>query len=246
MAAKKFSQPQLHEAVESLRKEFRAAHRLKHENIVKLLGVCVDDPDWVCLLMELVPRGSLRKLLEAAPEKVTGSESMQLKLAHGIAAGMAYLHGRTPPMLHHDLKSENVLIGENIDGFVPKIADFGLATGTGGSTARTTRAHGAGTLAYKAPELFRREAVHDGVRRVRLRHRRVGADDGKDVEGRTRTRRALPTDRQGRSGRRSTARSRVVRRRPRAALLGAGAQRAASIREDRAGLGREDPYEEGR
>ena len=102
--------------------------------------------------MELVPRGSLRKLLDAAPEKVTGSESMQLKLAHGIAAGMAYLHRRTPQMLHHDLKSENVLIGENTD--VAKIADFGLATGTGGSSARTTRAHGAGTIAYKAPECF--------------------------------------------------------------------------------------------
>ena len=103
-----------------------AAHGLKHDNIVKLYGVCVDDPDWVCLLMELVPRGSLRKLLEAAPEKVTGSESMQLKLAHGIAAGMAYLHGRTPPMLHNDLKSKNVLLGENIDGLVPKIADFAV------------------------------------------------------------------------------------------------------------------------
>ena len=136
-----------------LRREFRAAHGLKHENIVKLLGVCVDHKDWVCLLMELVQRGSLRALLTSAPERVTGSEATQLKLADGIAAGMAYLHRRTPQMLHHDLKSENVLVGKDD---VAKIADFGLATGTGGSTM-LTNPRGAGTLAYKAPELFRRK-----------------------------------------------------------------------------------------
>ena len=139
------------EAEKLLRREFRAAHELEHENVVRLLGVCVDHCDWVCLLMELVPRGSLRMLLTAAPERVTGSEAMQLKLAHGIAAGMAYLHGLTPrPMLHHDLKSENVLIG---DGDVAKIADFGLATGTGGSSTMQSK-RGAGTVAYEAPECF--------------------------------------------------------------------------------------------
>ena len=79
------------EAEKVLRREFRAAHGLVHQNIVKLVGVCVDNPSWVCLLMELVPRGSLRKLLDAAPEKVTGSEAMQLKLARGIALSLIHI-----------------------------------------------------------------------------------------------------------------------------------------------------------
>ena len=86
------------------------------------------------------------------PERVTGSESMQLKLARGIAAGMAYLHGRTPPMLHHDLKSENVLIDENTDGLVPKIADFGLSRMFSRPQGQHTQE--VVTLWYRAPELL--------------------------------------------------------------------------------------------
>ena len=41
------------------RREFRALQKVQHANIVKLNGVCVDDPKSVSLLMELAP-GSLR------------------------------------------------------------------------------------------------------------------------------------------------------------------------------------------
>jgi serine/threonine protein kinase len=48
-----------------------------------------------------------------------------------------------------------VLIWPEANGFLPKLTDFGLATGTGSSTMRTTQHKGgAGTLAYKAPEAF--------------------------------------------------------------------------------------------
>ena len=64
----------------------------------------------------------------------------QRQLLRGIATGMAFLHAQTPrPLLHHDLKSDNVLVWPEEGGFHPKLSDFGLATGTGGSTMRTTR-----------------------------------------------------------------------------------------------------------
>ena len=62
-------------------------------------------------------------------------------------------------MQHHDLKSDNLLLKYTHEPgqgqvLVLKIADFGMATGTGSSTLRTTKPTGAGTPAYTAPELF--------------------------------------------------------------------------------------------
>ena len=66
----------------------------RHPNVVQLVGVVVDDPAALSLLMELSPLGSLRKLLDATPAAVLGSEATQLSLLCGIAAGMACLHAQ--------------------------------------------------------------------------------------------------------------------------------------------------------
>ena len=130
---------------------------LQHPHIVRLHGVVTDEPKSLSLLMELSPIGSLRGLLDKTPAAVTSSEKAQLSILTGIALGMAYLHDQKPkPVLHHDLKSDNCLVWPDATcGFVAKITDFGLASGTQGSTMRTTRKQtGAATLAYKAPECF--------------------------------------------------------------------------------------------
>lgn len=67
-----------------------------------------------------------------------------MRILEDIVSGMMYLHSSVPPILHNDLKSANVLIGNNISA---KIADFGLST--------NTRSSGfLGTLFWMAPELF--------------------------------------------------------------------------------------------
>ena len=140
--------------VDSARREVRVLRSTVHENIVRLRGIVIDDPDSIGLLMEMAPHGSLRQLLETSPATVVdGGTSVQLRLAAGIASAMAYLHAQTPPVFHHDLKSSNVLL---FDGLTPKLTDFGLAVFAGGSTLGSMRsmAAGAGTVAYKAPEQF--------------------------------------------------------------------------------------------
>ena len=108
--------------------------------------------------MELSPIGSLRQLLTTSPQLVLYSEPAQFSLLIGIARGMAFLHDQKPtPILHHDLKSDNVLVWQEGDSaqFIAKIADFGHATGTLASTMKTNKfGTGAATLAYKAPEAF--------------------------------------------------------------------------------------------
>ena len=95
----------------SMRREMRALQQARHPHIVSLLGVVVDEPAALSLLMELSPLGSLRSLLDTQPATVLSSMTAQLSLLFGIAAGMENLHAQTPtPILHHDLKTANVLV----------------------------------------------------------------------------------------------------------------------------------------
>ena len=143
--------------IASAKRESRLLERAEHQNVIRLLGSVFDDPHYVYLLMELAEGGSLRAVLDADG---VPSAFEQQSLASGIALGLAYLHGLDPPILHHDLKSDNVLLALNNDGSrQPKIADFGLATGANMSkmNTQTAAAGNAGTQAYKAPECFNNE-----------------------------------------------------------------------------------------
>ena len=140
------SDAERYDVLRTMRRDFRSLLRLSHANIVRLCGAVTDEADSIGLLMECAPHGSLRMLLNNSPARVVGDVPVQLKLAAGIAAGMAHLHSEG--VLHHDLKSDNVLL---FDGLVPKLADFGLAVTVGGSTLSTMRA-GAGTITHIAPE----------------------------------------------------------------------------------------------
>jgi tRNA A-37 threonylcarbamoyl transferase component Bud32 len=141
------------EEVRAALKEARALREAKHENVIGLEGICIDDPQRLGVLMEYAEQGTLRHVLEANPNMADKQKNV---LICGILRGLANLHSHTPkPILHGDLKATNVLV--MADG-TPKLADFGLASGassslaTGMSMSATHR--GGGTHVYKAPELF--------------------------------------------------------------------------------------------
>lgn len=70
------------------------------------------------------------------------------KWCRQILKGLAYLHGRNPPVIHRDLKCDNVFISSTT-GCV-KIGDLGLATFKTQTFAKTMR----GTMEFMAPEMF--------------------------------------------------------------------------------------------
>lgn len=133
------------------------ASKLKHANVLLMLGACVEQPPFF-FLTEFMHHGSLRDVLvehTAIPwdRKLAfslGTFSVRLILTTliissyilfslkvvlllssspeflvDIAKGMEYLHALRPPVLHRDLKTDNVFIDEN---YHAKVADFGLST----------------------------------------------------------------------------------------------------------------------
>ncbi|KAK6310395.1 hypothetical protein J4Q44_G00184500 [Coregonus suidteri] len=68
--------------------------------------------------------GSLDQLLHENNLYPLLAWSLRLRVLYEIALGVNFLHNMTPPLLHHDLKTQNILL----DGeFHVKIADFGLS-----------------------------------------------------------------------------------------------------------------------
>ena len=60
----------------------------------------------VCLLVELMPRGSLRSVLKEPGFKFEWASHKSL--AHDLATALAYLHAFSPPIVHRDVKPDNV------------------------------------------------------------------------------------------------------------------------------------------
>ena len=146
------------------KREFRALRQLVHAHIVELHGVVLQEHDSIGLLLERAPHGSLRSQLRIPVSAVVGEHSearVQLQVAAGIASGMAFLHSQTPPVLHHDLKSDNVLLFERADGqLFSKLTDFGLTHISHGSMTHGSHQEqgaAAGTIPFQAPEQFRGE-----------------------------------------------------------------------------------------
>jgi serine/threonine-protein kinase len=60
-------------------------------------------------------------------------------------------HASSPPIIHRDIKPQNILVGYEADGLRARVSDFGLAKKVNPLTLLATAA---GTLAFKPPETF--------------------------------------------------------------------------------------------
>ncbi|XP_020537419.1 serine/threonine/tyrosine-protein kinase HT1 isoform X2 [Jatropha curcas] len=150
VAIKIVSQPEEDEDLASmLEKQFTSEvallFRLRHPNIITFVAACKKPPVF-CIITEYLAGGSLRRYLhQQEPHSVP--LNLVLKLALDIARGMQYLHSRG--ILHRDLKSENLLLGEDM---CVKVADFGIScleTQCGSAKGFT------GTYRWMAPEMIK-------------------------------------------------------------------------------------------
>ncbi|KAL2893318.1 putative serine/threonine-protein kinase WNK4 [Bienertia sinuspersici] len=134
------------EGLEKLYSEVHLLKTLKHENIIKLFDSWVDDKKkTVNMITELFTSGNLREYRK----KHKNIDMKAVKnWARQILRGLAYIHSHDPPVIHRDLKCDNIFINGN-HGEV-KIGDLGLATVMQQRNARSV----IGTPEFMAPELY--------------------------------------------------------------------------------------------
>ncbi|KAL6624521.1 hypothetical protein ACP70R_031842 [Stipagrostis hirtigluma subsp. patula] len=139
----------LGQAEREFRVEVEAIGHVRHKNLVRLLGYCVEGTQRM-LVYEYVNNGNLESWLHGELSQYSSLTWLaRMKILLGTAKALAYLHEAIEPkVVHRDIKSSNILID---DEFNAKISDFGLAKMLGaGKSHIATRVMG--TFGYVAPE----------------------------------------------------------------------------------------------
>ena len=141
----------------TIAKESEFNCRLRHPNIVLFMGIALT-PTEVCIVTELMARGNVRDLLVPGPGGRTVKLELALRLQWAVdtAQGMAYLHSLTPPMIHRDLKTTNLLVDR---GMNVKICDFGMSRIQADDKIMTA----VGTVQFAAPEVLKHERYNEKV-----------------------------------------------------------------------------------
>ena len=123
--------------------------QVRHPNIVQFLGVYFQQRVRApILVMEFLPT-NLTSCIEQygiLPKEISYS------ILHDVALGLCYLHSQTPPIIHRDLSSNNVLLTPNMTA---KISDLGVARILNLNPLQVSRmTQTPGTPAYMPPEVM--------------------------------------------------------------------------------------------
>ncbi|CAE6487129.1 unnamed protein product [Rhizoctonia solani] len=131
-----------HKLQKSSVKELTVWSKLKHPNVLCLLGICVLGGE-IGMVSEWMPNGNITEYVINHPD------TDKLKLSADIAAGLAYLHNAG--VIHGDLKGGNVVI--DADG-TARLVDFGLAKLTEETLKFSTTSAQRGTTRWMPHELM--------------------------------------------------------------------------------------------
>ena len=126
--------------------------KLRHPGVVQFLGVYFERSSRLPVLVMEKMDTSLRTHLENH-SKEEFPLNLKAFVLRQVTQALAYLHSQNPPLVHHDLSPNNVLL--NVVSFVTKVSDFGTSRAINPS-ALSHKSSIKGTQAFMAPE-----ALHD-------------------------------------------------------------------------------------
>ncbi|NWT95891.1 RIPK2 kinase, partial [Urocynchramus pylzowi] len=134
-----------------LLKEAEILHKARFSYILPILGIC-NEPEFLGIVTEYMTNGSLNQLLHGKDVYPDIPWCLRFRILYEIALGVNYLHNMNPPLLHHDLKTQNILLDNE---FHVKIADFGMSkwrvVSMSQSRSESSLPEG-GTIIYMPPE----------------------------------------------------------------------------------------------
>ncbi|XP_053739564.1 receptor-interacting serine/threonine-protein kinase 2-like [Synchiropus splendidus] len=154
----------------SLMKEAEVLHKVRFNYIIQIFGIC-NEPEFLCIVTEYMSNGSLDLLLHQKDLFPDLAWPLRLRILYEIALGVNFLHNMNPPLLHHDLKTQNILLDSE---FHVKIADFGLSkwrkisSVSRGSGSKPTEMRG--TVVYMPPEEYKHEDEPSRRHRADVKH----------------------------------------------------------------------------
>ena len=129
--------------------ECRLLSQARHPNIVQFLGVHFQRGVRVpILVMEYLPTN----LTSCIEQHGILPKEISYFILYDVALGLYYLHSQTPPIIHRDLSSNNVLLTANMTA---KISDLGVARILNLTPLQISRmTQTPGTPAYMPPEVM--------------------------------------------------------------------------------------------
>ena len=139
--------------IENMLSEAILLSRIGHPNIVRVFNADVFETSKGMsgfFTMENIPGGSLDKFWRSYGGTFVPVETT-VDLMKQICRGLSLAHSENPPIIHRDIKPQNILVGYETDGLRARISDFGLAKRVNPLTLLATAA---GTLQFKPPEAF--------------------------------------------------------------------------------------------
>jgi len=139
--------------IETMLGEAIMLSKIGHPNIVRVFDANVlETPAGLCgyFTMENVAGGSLEKFWHSHGTQFVSVETT-VDLIKQVCRGLSIAHRESPPIIHRDIKPQNILVGYEAEGLRARVSDFGLAKAVNPLTLLATAA---GTLAFKPPEAF--------------------------------------------------------------------------------------------
>jgi len=124
---------------------------LTHPNVVRVFEANEfnkNDRQMFFISMEYVSGENLHQLLK---RKIRISLPLALSIQRDMCAGLSLAHGQNPPIIHRDVKPQNVLLSYDTSIPLGKVSDFGVAKSVNPKSRMTDSA---GTISYLPPEGF--------------------------------------------------------------------------------------------